>query len=246
LSTQIIAVGGGGFSTASEPGLDTYILNQARSKRPKIGFIGTASGDSDSYILRFYTRFSGLECEPSHLELFRRTPNVLAWLLNQDVIFVGGGNTKSMLAVWETWNLMEHLRTAADAGVILAGISAGAICWFNSGVTDSVSGDLTALGGLGFIRGSCCPHYSLESERRPTYRKMIAAGEIESGIAIDDGACVHFIDGIARRIVSGKTAASAYNVSVVDKVVDKVVGKIISQKIEEVVIPNVEIVNVAS
>jgi peptidase E len=213
MKQQIIAVGGGGFSTESEPGIDEYILKQAAVDQPNIGFIGTASGDAAGYILRFYTRFAQLDCKPSHLDLFRRTPPISDWVNDQDVIFVGGGNTKSMLAVWETWNMRVHLRSALEDGVVLAGISAGAICWFDSGVTDSISGELTALKCLGFLKGSCCPHYSLEADRKPTYQRMIKDGAIESGCAIDDGACVHFVDGIAHRVVSGTDTATAFSVS---------------------------------
>jgi|TARA_B110000196_G_scaffold319008_1_gene335775 dipeptidase E len=227
MSQQIIAVGGGGFSTESEPGIDEYILRQAAVDQPKIGFIGTASGDAARYILRFYTRFSALDCDPSHLDLFRRTPSISDWVNDQDVIFVGGGNTKSMLAIWETWDMQDHLRSALGKGVVLAGISAGAICWFDSGVTDSIAGDLTAMKCLGFLKGSCCPHYSLEADRKPSYRRMVKDGAIESGYAIDDGACIHFVDGIAHRVVSGTDAATAYAVSSKD-------GELIEKAISDV------------
>ena len=100
MNQQIITLGGGGFSTGTEPGLDTYILQQSRSSIPKIGFVGTASGDANSYIVRFYSRFTKLSCKPSTLGLFGRVPNIEDWILDQDIIFVGGGNTKSMLALW--------------------------------------------------------------------------------------------------------------------------------------------------
>jgi peptidase E len=131
---QIIALGGGGFSM--EPKnltLDRYVLVQARTPEPAIAFVPTASGDAESYIVHFYTAFSQLPCRPSHLPLFRRTPDLRAYLLTQDVIYVGGGNTKSMLAVWRDWELPALLREAWASGIILAGISAGAICWFEQG-----------------------------------------------------------------------------------------------------------------
>lgn len=231
---HIIALGGGGFSDATEPELDEYILGQARSEKPNIGFIGTASGDAESYLLKFYARFSKLACAPSHLELFRRTPDIADWVQHQDIIFVGGGNTKSMLALWKDWGLDKHLRSALEAGTILSGISAGAICWFEAGVTDSFAGDLQPLAGLGFIAGSCCPHYSGEADRRPSYRRMIERGAIAPGIAIDDGAGVHFVDGAPAKIVSGRSDAAAYEVSVKDGT------------ISEVRIPDAEIINVTT
>src|SRR5262245_48042145 len=110
--------------------LDQYVLAQARTSVPSIAFVPTASGDADASIVRFYTAFAGLACRPSHLALFRRTPDLRAYLLAQDVIYVGGGNTKSMLAVWRDWELPELLREAWASGIVLAGTSAGAICWF--------------------------------------------------------------------------------------------------------------------
>ncbi len=209
---QIIALGGGGFSNASEPGLDTYLLDQTHKPDPRIGFIGTASGDSESYLLKFYSRFGKLDCRPSHLPLFRRTPDLESWILGQDLLFVGGGNTESMLGVWERWGLPEILRRAAEAGTILSGVSAGAICWFESGVTDSASHALGPMACLGFVADSCCPHYSGEAERRPSYERMVAKGEIASGYAIDDGAALHVTDGSPKRVVFGCADASVCRV----------------------------------
>lgn len=234
MKQQIITVGGGGFSTGSEPGMDEYILAQACVDAPKIGFIGTASGDDKAYIKKFYDRFSPLDCTPSHLELFRRTGSISDWVHHQDIIFIGGGNTKSMLAVWNTWDLQKHLRCALENGIVLAGISAGAICWFDTGITDSIADDLTAIDCLGFLSGSCCPHYSLEVDRKPTYFNMIEKRKIVPGFAIDDGACIHFVDGLPQRVISGSNSTSAYSVSIID-------GKVIEQPIADV-----EMINVAS
>lgn len=196
--------------------LDRYILEQARVARPAVSFLPTASGDADSYIVRFYVAFSELDCNPSHLSLFRRTPDLRSYLLNQDVIYVGGGNTKSMLAVWRVWGIPELLREAWESGVVLAGISAGAICWFEQGVTDSFADKLTALDCLGFLRGSCCPHYDGEAERRPTYHELLLQGESSPGIAIDNGVAVHFVDGEIHSIVASRAEAKAYGVRVAD------------------------------
>jgi peptidase E len=207
---QIIAIGGGGFSSGSEPGLDTYLLEQSRSTKPRIGFIGTASGDSESYLVKFYARFAKLDCRPSHLPLFARTPDLEAWVLGQDVIYVGGGNTKSLLGVWQGWQLGPLLHRAGEAGTVLSGISAGAICWFDWGVTDSVSDTLGPLACLGFVSGSCCPHYSGEALRRPTFERMVSEAEIVPGFAIDDGAALHFVNGVATRVASGRPGADVY------------------------------------
>ncbi|MFZ6747733.1 Type 1 glutamine amidotransferase-like domain-containing protein [Undibacterium sp. Ren11W] len=212
MKTQIIALGGGGFSCGTEPGLDRYLLAQTGVEYPRIGFVPTASAEDPAYIIKFYQRFSTLSCQPSHLRFFDRTPDLLAWALAQDVIFVGGGNTKSMLAVWQAWGFDEILRQAMQQGVLLAGISAGAICWFESGVTDSNAGQLGPIDALGFLPGSCCPHYSDDAERKPAFERMLMQGDISEGIAIDDGVAVHFVDGKLTRIVQGKTGVSAYRV----------------------------------
>jgi peptidase E len=214
---QIIALGGGGFSMEPENlALDRYILAQARVPEPAVAFLPTASGDSDNYVVRFYAAYLGLPCRPSHLFFFRRTPHLRSYLLAQDVIYVGGGNTKSMLAVWREWDLPELLREAWESGIILAGISAGAICWFEQGVTDSFADRLRGLDCLGFLPGSCCPHYDGEAERRPAYHQLLRDGEIASGVAIDDGAAIHFVDGAVHRIVTSRSNAKAYRVGVTD------------------------------
>jgi peptidase E len=217
---QIIALGGGGFSMEPENlALDEYALAQARVPRPAVAFIPTASGDAEPYIANFYTAFSGLPCRPSHLPLFSRTPDLREYLLAQDVIYVGGGNTKSLLGVWREWGLPEVLREAWAAGVVLAGVSAGAVCWFEQGLSDAYAGELRQIQCLGFLAGSCCPHYNGEAERRPTYHELLRTGGILPGLAIDDGAAVHFVDGDIHRVVASRPGATAYRVRMRDGVV---------------------------
>ncbi|HSS51907.1 MAG TPA: peptidase E [Thermoanaerobaculia bacterium] len=214
---QIIAMGGGGFSMEPENlTLDRFVLAQARMAAPRVSFIPTASGDADSYALRFYSAFSGLSCQPSHLMFFRRTPDLREHVLSQDVIYVGGGNTKSMLGVWREWGLPEILREAWEAGVVLAGLSAGAICWFEQGLTDSFEGDLRPLECLGLLKGSACPHYDGDPERRPTYHRLVRTGVLLPGLAIDDGAAVHFVDDEIRGVVASRPGVTAYRVQTKD------------------------------
>jgi dipeptidase E len=213
MESQIITIGGGGFLTNSEAGLDPYILEQASTSSPSIGFIGTASGDDTKFHERFLSRFSELDCQPSILNLFGRVQNLKEWISQQDVIYVGGGNTKSMLGVWSAWGIPDLLRSALRNGTIISGVSAGAICWFESGITDSVDTSYTALKGLGMIKGSCCPHYSLEPDRKPVFERLILSNDIPEGIAIDDGAAVHWVNGKPSKIIVGKEGASAYFVS---------------------------------
>jgi dipeptidase E len=209
---QIITLGGGGFSMEPEnPRLDNYILSQARKPRPNVCFIPTASADSDNYTLRFYMAFAGRDCVPAHLPLFKRThADLRGFVLRQDVIYVGGGNTANLLAVWRAHGLDVILREAADNGALLCGISAGSICWYEAGVTDSFGPELAPLNnGLGFLPGSNCPHYDGEAQRRPTYHRLIAAG-MPGGYAADDGCGLHFENGRLKRVVASRSEAKGY------------------------------------
>ena len=214
---QIVAMGGGGFSMEPDNlALDRYVLSLAQVSHPKVSFLPTASGDSDSYVERFYTSFGSLPCEPSHLSLFHLNQGDLrSHVLNQDVIYVGGGSTRNLLVLWREWGLDLLLKEAWAAGVILAGISAGSICWFQQGVTDSVeAGRLHATPCLGFLPGSNCPHYDGEVERRPAYHRLLLEGAIQPGYAADDGAGLHFDGPHLARCVTSRPAAKAYRVTV--------------------------------
>ena len=213
---HIVALGGGGFSD-DDPSLDDFILGLAGSERPKICFLATATGDSLSYIVRFYDAFTRRECAPSHLELFG-TPERDATreqLLSQDVIYVGGGNTANMLAVWRLHGVDEALREAWEAGVVLAGISAGANCWFEASTTDSFGPIGPLRDGLGFLSGSFCPHYDVEPERRPTYRTLVAEG-FPGGFAAENGVGIHFRGTELAEAVSSRPDGRAFRVQLVD------------------------------
>ena len=219
---QIIALGGGGFSMEpNNPLLDLYILEQAKTVNPKICFIPTASGDSDNYISRYYTFFNEQNCRPSHLSLFDPpTRDLERFILEKDIIYVGGGNTKNLLALWKEWDLDVILRKAWDQGVILAGLSAGSICWFEEGITDSYGDGLEAINCLGFLEGSNCPHYDGELVRRPAYHKLIKSKQIQSGVAADDGVAIHYKEQEISKIVSSRPDAKAYHVSFENKIIE--------------------------
>ena len=222
LSTrEIVAMGGAGLSI--EPDnllLEKYILKLANKESPKICFIPTASGDSQNYIDRFDTAFAQLPCTPSHLLLFRlQTADIRSFVLEQDIIYVGGGNTKNLLALWKDWGLDSIIREAWEHGVILAGWSAGSICWFEEGVTDSFPGELTPLRCLGFLKGSNCPHYDGELERKPSYHRLLAEGLISEGYAADDGVALHFLGTQLEKIVSSRPHAKAYRLENVGEIV---------------------------
>ena len=129
------------------------------------------------------------------------------------MIYVGGGNTKSMLAVWREWKLDKLLLKAYNDGKILCGVSAGAICWFEQGITDSWASNLNIMDCLGFISGMACPHYQEESERRPTVHEMLNNGKCKSGWAIDGGAAVHFNNGEYLRSIQFYSNSYVYHVT---------------------------------
>ena len=211
-------MGGGGFSTETgDSPLDAFILELARARRgrdvPRICFVGTATGDALDYWLRFQAAFAG-RAETSRLTLFDRTvEDIPAFVAEQDALYVGGGNTASLLAVWRTHGLDRAIAAARADGLVLAGLSAGAICWFHGGTTDSFGPTLQPLtGALGFVEGSCCPHYDGEPQRRPTFHRLVGGGTLPGGLAIDDGAAA-VIDGATLvEVVATHDGATAYRV----------------------------------
>ena len=193
---QIIALGGGGFSMEPDnPTLDDYILKQARKATPKVCFVPTAGGDQDQYIKRFYNAFRSKSCIPTHLSLFDANfTNLEAFVFDQDIMYVGGGSKRNMLVLWKEWGLDDIFKKAYQQDIILAGLSAGAICWFEQGITDPLNGPLYAIDGLGLLKGSACPHYDGEEKRRPFYEALIKEGKVMEGYGINDGTALHFID----------------------------------------------------
>ena len=189
---NIVAIGGGGFGRSlGDLKIEKYIISLINKNRPKICFIPTASGDNDLYKLNFYRAFSKLNCITSHLDFFSRTENLEKKVLTQDIIFVGGGNTKTMLAVWKDWNLDKILKIAYEKGIVMSGVSAGAICWFNKGITDSFANKLEIIDCLGIIEGVACPHYDEEEEREPFVNEIIKKHRIKSCICIEGNCALH-------------------------------------------------------
>mgnify|MGYP001250333255 CR=1 FL=1 len=192
---QVIAIGGGGFGRSIyNTKIDQYIINQCETKNPKVCFIPTASAEDKAYTVNFYAVYSKRSCNPTHINFFQRTPKLDSIINKQDIIFVGGGNTKSMLAVWKEWKLDKLLLKAYNRGAILCGVSAGAICWFKQGITDSWASNLNVMDCLDFIPECCCPHYDGEADRRPSVHSMIESGKISSCLAVEDGAAIHYKD----------------------------------------------------
>ena len=216
---HIVAMGGGGFSMEPrDPRLDDFVLSLARRKRrPRVCFVGTASGDNDYYLRRFFEAFPPSRAAATHLAFFERTvADLKSFVMNQDVIYVGGGSSANLLAVWRLHGLDRALRAAWNAGVVMAGISAGAICWFEDGITDSFGMPYRALNdGLGFVRGACCPHYDGEKERAPILKRLIKRG-FPTTLALDDGAAAHFVGTRLVEVVSSRPKARAMRIALSD------------------------------
>lgn len=219
-----LTLGGGGFSMPEVSGvpvspLDDLLLSLTAKDRPRVCFVGTASGDAQSYVEKFLAAFAG-RAEASVLPLFNNQRGEewaipieeIERVLDQDVVYVGGGSTANLLAIWRRHGLERLLAQAAEAGTILAGISAGMNCWYEGSSTDSF-GPLAALpDGLGFLPGSCCPHYLGEAGRREAYHRMVATGELPDGVAADDGVALLWRDGTLVEAVSEKPGGQAFRV----------------------------------
>jgi peptidase E len=213
---HVLAIGGLGPAEAQNPRLPALVghaLTLSGTAQPRVCVLNTAVGDDPADLVRMYAMLSRHDARPSHLQLFPM-PNVTdpaGLLLSQDVIFVGGGSVANMLAVWRVHSLDQVMRQAWEAGIVLAGVSAGAICWFDGGTTDSFGTELRPFtAGLGMLPGSYCPHYSSELARRPAYQSFVADGSLPAGHACDDGAAAHFADTELAGIVADRPGATGY------------------------------------
>ena len=224
--SQIIAIGGGGFGrNPNHRILEQYIINQTGIENPNICFIPTASAEDKSYIVNFYKAFSKLNCTPTHLNFFERTPNLRSVLNKQDIIYVGGGNTKSMLAVWKEWKLDILLKKLYKKGKIFCGVSAGSICWFDKGISDSWASNLSILDCLGFIKEVNCPHYNSERNRKSSVYEFINENKFQSCYASEDGSALHYQGNKLIGSISFYKGAKSYFIS-------KKSGEIVEEVVE--------------
>ena len=210
----IVAMGGGGFYTDGDQLLLDYIFSLTGKDEPRICFVPTASGDSDSYIVGFYEAMNRRSCRPSHLAVFtdRRIADLEQFLLSQDIVYVGGGNTENLLALWRLHGLDDALKEAWKQGVVLCGVSAGATCWFQGGPVDSFGPELQPLtNALALLDGSLCPHYD-NAQRRESFRRFIAAGALPPGLAAEDGAGLRFSGAQLIEAVTSRPDAQAWRV----------------------------------
>jgi dipeptidase E len=205
--TDIVAMGG-----FPDERLWEFCLGLARNQPPKICYVPTAAAENAEGIVWFYEEFEG-KGELTHLKFFPWPPeNLRQFVLGQDVLVVSGGNTANMLAIWRLHGFDQVVREAWEAGVVLCGWSAGMICWFEAGVTDSFGPQLDGLrDGLGFLPGSACPHYDGEERRRPVYQRLVGEG-FPAGLAADDGVGLHFRGTELVEVVTTRGGANAYRV----------------------------------
>jgi len=210
MTRRIVACGG---QQLNYPALTRYVLGLTERSHPKILFLPTASGEDPAYLLTFYQQLAGVDCAPSHLALFHQTVADVERLIRaHDVIMVGGGNTANMLAIWRLHGVEDALREAYADGTILTGWSAGCICWFEAGITDSFTPDLGPLrDGVKLLKGSACPHYDSEERRRPVYAREIAAG-LPPGIALEDAVAARYDDERLVEIVSARPDGRGFHV----------------------------------
>ena len=209
IEKKIIAIGGGGFTHQADESLDQFVVDQSKKINNKIGFLATASNDDKKKISLFYNRFENTESELSHFNLTSDVNGFSEWILNKDIVYIGGGNTKFMLEIWKN-NMLENIfKKAYESGIILSGVSAGAVCWFEWMLSDSVSPGFKPLKGINLISGSCTPHSS-NIERINQFQQDIKNGKLPHGIAIDDGVAVVFIDGKPTEVYSARNNHEAY------------------------------------
>jgi dipeptidase E len=224
----IFAMGGGGFTMEpANPFLDDFVLSLARRPEPRILFLPTASGDTTAHINAFRARFAERTCVPEHLSLFRLRESrrsLREIVLDQDIVYAGGGSMRNLLALWQAHRLDALLVEAWRRGVVLAGLSAGAMCWFEAGVTRS-SGPPEAIPGLGLLEGSLTVHADGEPERLPVWLAHVRDGRLPGGWALDDGVGLLFRGLRMERAVSSRPGAGAQRV-------DAIAGELVRRRLE--------------
>jgi dipeptidase E len=217
--TRRILIAGGGFNRA----FIRYMAELSGKPRPRICYVPTASADDANAIIAFYRECAALDVEPhvqrSFIESLSQTRGWDEVLLSMDGILASGGNTLNQQAIWKAQGIDVVLRYAWERGIVLGGSSAGSLCWFEEGTTDSLPKELSIVKCLGFLPGSHSPHYDAEPGRRPLYQRLIGSGEMQPGYACDNDAGILFEGTEVKRVVATRVGAKVYHVSVVNGVV---------------------------
>ena len=209
IEKKIIAIGGGGFTHQLDQSLDQFVIDKLKRTNNKIGFLATASKDDEKKISLFYKRFENTEFELSHFNLTSNINGFSEWIMSKDLVYIGGGNTVFMLEIWRKNKLENVFKDAYEKGIILSGISAGAVCWFDWILSDSVGQGFNPLRGINLISGSCTPHSS-NIKRINQFESDIKNNKLPQGIAIDDGVAVVFVDGKPTEVYSSRKNHTAY------------------------------------
>ena len=209
IERKIIAIGGGGFTHQLDESLDQFVIDQSKKPKNKIGFLATASKDDENKINLFYKRYQNTKSELSHFNLTSATDGFCEWILNKDIIYIGGGNTVFMLNIWKKNKLENIFKDAYEKGIILSGVSAGAVCWFDWILSDSAGPGYNPIRGINLISGSCTPHSS-NIQRIDQFELEIKNNKLPQGMAIDDGVAVVFIDGKPTEVYSSRKNHTAY------------------------------------
>ena len=209
IERKIIAIGGGGFTHQLDESLDQFVIDQSKKVKNKIGFLATASKDDENKINLFYKRYQNTKSELSHFNLTSATDGFSEWILNKDIIYIGGGNTVFMLNIWKKNKLENIFKDAYEKGIILSGVSAGAVCWFDWILSDSAGPGYNPIRGINLISGSCTPHSS-NIQRIDQFELEIKNNKLPQGMAIDDGVAVVFIDGKPTEVYSSRKNHTAY------------------------------------
>lgn len=209
------------------------IINLTGKEKPRICYLPTASGDSERSIIRWYESVRDLSVEPYvqkvWISSYSQKYTFEEFLLSMDAIVVGGGNTLNMMAIWKAQGIDKVLKKALEKGIVMAGGSAGSLCWFDNGTTDSRPIELSVVEGLGFLPYSHSPHYDGEEFRRPLYEKNIKNGIFKAGYAMDNRAGIIFKNGKPFKVVSMGEERNCYYVSLVN-------GEVVEEKLDKIIL----------
>jgi dipeptidase E len=215
MASHLFAIGGGGYC-GPQGGPNRMFLEVLRTtgrKYPKICLIPTAGGDKPETVNEFVAAMNRMCAHPDFLALYHiPTRDLEDWVMDFDAVYVSGGNTRNLLALWKEWNLDRILINAWKRGVVISGASAGANCWFAQSSSDFIPGEFNPIAGLGVLKGSCCPHYSEEKGRRESYLKMVQDGSLQPGYGISDRAALHYVEGELKEALVEWDMAGVYYV----------------------------------
>ncbi len=217
------------YGGGSDKAILNHIIRLTKKENPRVCFVPTATGDSPTSIINWHSLCEGLPMRPYVMRVFidsyTTKESFEETLMKMDVVFVGGGNTLNMIAIWKSQGIDLALRKAYDSGILMTGASAGSLCWFESGTTDSRPKELSKVECLGWIKASHCPHYNVEEFRRPVYHDLISRKELSPGYACDNKSGIYFENEKVINCVSSNSKSKSYYVDLQD-------GKIVERELK--------------